>query len=132
MKKFAAAFAFLFLLAARTASAQDVTCDRGDLEVRGLKFTGNTAFPSTELAKIIVTTPSAWARRILHLPFTVRRCLDTSELPRDRARLIIFYRKRGFPEVTVDTAVRNVGPGGVDQEFEAGVDDLIEKASRGA
>ncbi len=111
------ALAFLLLLAARTASSQDVTCERGDLEVRGLKFTGNTEFPSTELAKIIVTTPSAWARRILHLPFTVRRCLDRSELPRDRARLTIYYRKRGFPEVTVDTAVRNVGPGGVEVQF---------------
>jgi outer membrane protein insertion porin family/translocation and assembly module TamA len=104
-------------LAARTASAQDVICDRGDLEIRGLRFTGNTAFTSAELAKIIVTTPSAWARRFLHLPFTVRRCLDRTELPRDRARLTIFYRKRGYPDVAVDTAVRSVGPGGVEVQF---------------
>jgi outer membrane protein insertion porin family/translocation and assembly module TamA len=104
--------------AARTASAQDVTCDRGDLEVRGLKFTDNTAFTDAELAKIIVTTPSAWARRFLHLPFTIRRCLDRAELPRDRARLTVYYRRRGFPEVTVDTAVRNVGQGGVEVEFK--------------
>jgi len=107
----------LFLIAARTASAQDVTCEPGDLEVRGLKFTGNAAFTSAELAKIIVTTPSAWARRFLHLPFTARRCLDRAELPKDRARLIVFYRKRGFPEVAVDTAVRNAGAGGVEVEF---------------
>jgi outer membrane protein insertion porin family/translocation and assembly module TamA len=105
------------ITAARTASAQDVTCEKGDLEVRGLKFTGNTAVSSAELSKIIVTTPSAWARRILHLPFTIRRCLDRSELPRDRARLIIYYRKRGFPEVAVDTAVRNVGHDGVEVQF---------------
>jgi outer membrane protein insertion porin family/translocation and assembly module TamA len=111
------AFALVSSLAARTASAQDVTCDRGDLEVRGLKFTGNTAFTSADLAKIIVTTPSAWARRFLHLPFTVRRCLDRAELPRDRARLTIFYRKRGFPDVAVDTAVRSVGPGDVEVQF---------------
>jgi outer membrane protein insertion porin family len=111
------ALALVLSLAARTASAQDVTCDRGDLEVRGLKFTGNTAFTSAELAKIIVTTPSAWARRFLHLPFTVRRCLDRTELPRDRARLIIFYRKRGYPDVAVDTAVQSVGPGGVEVQF---------------
>ncbi len=112
------ALAFFFLIAARTVSAQDVTCDRGDLEVRGLKFTGNTAFTSAELAKIIVTTPSAWARRFLHLPFTVRRCLDRTELAKDRARLTVFYRKRGFPDVTVDTAVHNVGPGGVEVQFK--------------
>jgi len=109
--------ALLFVIAARTASAQEVTCDRGDLEVRGLKLIGNTAFTSAELAKIIVTTPSAWARRFLHLPFTVRRCLDRTELPRDRARLTIFYRKRGYPDVAVDTAVSSVGPGGVEVQF---------------
>ncbi len=111
------ALALSFVIAARTASAQDVTCDRGDLEVRALKFTGNSAFTSAELAKTIVTTPSAWARRFLHLPFTIRRCLDRAELPRDRARLIVFYRKRGFPEVMVDTAVRNVGQNGVEVQF---------------
>ena len=111
------ALATLFLIAARTASAQDVTCEQGDLEVRGLKFTGNTAFTSADLAKIIVTTPSAWARRFLHLPFTTRRCLDRNELPKDRARLIVFYRKRGFPDVAVDTAVTSAGAGGVEVEF---------------
>lgn len=111
------ALALLFVTAARTATAQDVNCDRGDPEVRGLKFAGNIAFTSTELAKIIVTTPSAWARRFLHLPFTIRRCLDRNELPKDRARLIVFYRKRGFPEVTVDTAVRPAGAGGVEVQF---------------
>ena len=53
---------FLLLIAARTtASAQDVTCETGDLEVRALEFTGNAAFTDADLAKIIVTTPSAWA-----------------------------------------------------------------------
>src|SRR5215211_9406186 len=109
---------FLLLIAARTtASAQDVTCETGDLEVKGLEFTGNTAFTDAELTKIIVTTPSAWARRFLHLPFTIRRCLDRAELPKDRARLIVFYRKHGFPQVSVDTAVRSAGPGGVEVEF---------------
>lgn len=112
------ALALVFVIAARTVSAQDVTCDRGDLEVRGLKFIGNTAFTSAELAKIIVITPSAWARRFLHLPFTVRRCLDRTELPRDRARLTIFYRKRGFPDVAVDTAVKSAGAGGVEVQFK--------------
>ncbi len=112
------AYCFLLLIAARTtASAQDVTCETGDLEVRGLAFTGNTAFTDADLAKIIVTTPSAWARRFLHLPFTARRCLDRAELPKDRARLIVFYRRRGFPEVAVDTAVRSAGAGGVEVEF---------------
>ena len=84
----------------------------------GLVFDGNHAFSDAELAKTIVTTPSAWARRYLHLPFTVKHCLDRSELPNDRARLIIFYRRRGYPRVTVDTVVKPLGPGAVEVRFK--------------
>ncbi len=83
-----------------------------------LEFEGNHAFSDAELAKTIVTSPSAWARRYLHLPFTVKHCLDRSELPNDRARLIIFYRRRGYPRVTVDTVVRELAPGAVEVRFK--------------
>lgn len=106
------AFAFLAAFSGATsARAQDIDCQRGDLEVFRLDFQGNHAFSDADLAKVIVTTPSAWARRYLYLPFTVRHCLDRSELPNDRARLIIFYRRRGYPRVTVDTAVDVLAPG---------------------
>lgn len=82
-----------------------------------LEFEGNTAFSDAELARTIVTTPSAWARRYLHLPFTVKHCLDRNELPNDRARLVIFYRRRGYPRVTVDTAVKVLAPGAVEVRF---------------
>jgi outer membrane protein insertion porin family len=82
-----------------------------------LVFEGNHAFSDAELAKTIVTTPSAWARRYLHLPFTVKHCLDRAELPNDRARLIIFYRRRGYPRVAVDTAVKLLAPGAVEVRF---------------
>ncbi len=82
-----------------------------------LDFEGNHAFSDADLAKTIVTTPSSWARRYLHLPFTVKHCLDRSELPNDRARLIIFYRRRGYPKVTVDTAVKELAPGAVAVTF---------------
>ena len=83
-----------------------------------LEFEGNNAFSDAELAKTIVTTPSAWARRYLHLPFTVKHCLDRTELPNDRARLIIFYRRRGYPRVTVDTVVNVLAPGNVEVRFK--------------
>lgn len=102
----------------RSARAQDIECQRGDLEVMRLEFEGNTAFSDAELGKTIVTTPSAWARRYLHLPFTVKHCLDRAELPNDRARLIIFYRRRGYPKVTVDTAVKVLAPGAVEVRFK--------------
>ncbi len=100
------------------ARAQDIDCQRGDLEVMRLVFEGNNAFSDAELAKTIVTTPSAWARRYLYLPFTVKHCLDRSEFPNDRARLIIFYRRRGYPRVTVDTVVKLLGPGAVEVRFK--------------
>jgi outer membrane protein insertion porin family len=101
---------------ARPASAQEVNCDAGDQEVRSLTFTGNTAFTDADLSKIIVTTASPFARTVLRLPLTVRRCLDRNELPKDRARLVIFYRRRGYPDATVDTAV-TASRGGVEVNF---------------
>jgi outer membrane protein assembly factor BamA len=109
---------FAAFLTARSAGAQDIECQRGDLEVMRLDFEGNHAFSDADLAKTIVTTPSAWARRYLHLPFTVKHCLDRSELPNDRARLVIFYRRRGYPKVTVDTAVKELAPGAVAVTFK--------------
>jgi len=111
--------ACLLLLAsnyARPVSAQEVNCDAGDQEVRSLTFTGNTAFTDADLSKIIVTTASPFARTVLRLPLTVRRCLDRIELPKDRARLVIFYRRRGYPDATVDTAV-TASRGGVEVDF---------------
>ena len=102
----------------RKVQAQDINCDRGDLEVMRLIFEGNQSFSDADLSKTIVTTPSAWARRYLHLPFSVKHCLDRTELPNDRARLVIFYRRRGYPRVTVDTAVKLLGPGAVEVRFK--------------
>jgi outer membrane protein assembly factor BamA len=108
---------FSVLLFPRIARAQDVRCDPGDTEVRKLTFSGNHAFTDADLSKIIVTTSSAWARRVLSLPFTEKRCLDRAELPNDRARLIIFYRLRGYPRVMVDTVLRPIGARGVEVKF---------------
>ena len=109
--------ALLVITLARPASAQEVNCDPGDKEVRHLQFSGNTAFTDAELSRIIVTTPSPFARTVLHLPFTLRRCLDRNELPKDRARLVIYYRRRGFPDATVDTTVQAAGANAVNVSF---------------
>lgn len=100
-----------------TASGQDLRCGTGDTEVRGLEFAGNSAFTDTELGNVIVTTPSAWTRRYLDLPFSARRCLNEQEFANDRLRLILFYRRRGFPSVTVDTARFASGRAGARVEF---------------
>ena len=108
--------AALLTLFARPASTQEVNCDPGDQEVTGLSFTGNTAFTDAELSQVIVTTPSPFARTVLRLPLTARRCLDRAELPKDRARLVIFYRRSGFADATVDTVLR-AERGGVEVRF---------------
>jgi len=108
--------AALLPLIARPASAQEVNCDPGDQEVTGLEFTGNTAFTDAELSQVIVTTPSPFARTVLRLPLTGRRCLDRAELPKDRARLVIFYRRSGFADAVVDTLLRPTR-GGVEVNF---------------
>jgi len=105
-------------LAARPISlaAQDVTCHPGDTEVRRLEFTGNRAYSADALANAIVATPSSWTRRTLGILGT-RRCLDRTEFPRDRLRLIIFYRNHGYIDVQVDTMIRPVRRGVADVEF---------------
>jgi outer membrane protein assembly factor BamA len=122
-------------------AGQDVTCHPGDTEVRRLQFTGNRAYSDDALANAIVTTPSSWTRRAFGILGT-RRCIDRAEFPRDRLRLIIFYRNHGYIDVQVDTAVRPVRRGVADVQFRiregrpvridsltiAGLDSLAPKA----
>jgi outer membrane protein insertion porin family/translocation and assembly module TamA len=84
--------------------------------VRGLAFSGNHRFPALELANAIVTTPTDFLRRTLGI-LGQRRCIAPGEVERDRYRLLIFYRNRGFYEATVDTAVRRPRPGQVAVRF---------------
>jgi outer membrane protein insertion porin family/translocation and assembly module TamA len=93
-----------------TARAQDIACDRGDLEVVDVRFVGNHAFTDAQLAIGLVTTPSSWARRVFRKIGT-RRCLDTLEVRRDPIRLLYLYNQRGFRgtrvAVRVDTVRRS-------------------------
>ena len=96
------------------AAAQDLSCERGDREVRTLRFVGNTEFPGITLANAIATLPSSSAG----LPIIgTRRCLDPIEFTRDVQRLATLYRRRGFPDVKVDTIVTTRSPGVIDITF---------------
>ena len=102
------------LTVARPAAAQDLSCDRGDREVRTLRFTGNREFSATELASTVVTRPSS----LSGLPVIgARRCLDPTEFVRDVRRLETLYRRRGFPDVGIDTIVHVRRPGVIDITF---------------
>jgi outer membrane protein insertion porin family len=89
---------------AARARGQDLTCESGDREVRRLRFEGNHAFSSTELSRIVVTTPSSAVARLGVVG--TRRCLDPDQFPVDVLRLQAYYRKRGYVEAAVDTVIR--------------------------
>jgi outer membrane protein assembly factor BamA len=98
----------------RPLAAQDLSCERGDREVRTLRFSGNRAYPASVLAATVATQPSSFA----NLPLVgERRCLDPVEFARDVQRLLTLYRRRGFPDVRVDTIVRPVTPVAIDITF---------------
>ncbi len=106
-----------FCLATPAAvSAQDIACDRGDVEVLSVNFAGNRSFEDAELLNGIVTTPSSWARRTLRF-IGARRCLDQLEIRRDPLRLLIFYSRRGFTGTRVVTRVDTVKAGAVKVVF---------------
>lgn len=98
------------VVAASPSSAwgQDLSCERGDLEVRGLDFRGNRAIDDDELALRVVVTPSSRARRVFRLPFGQKRCLNRPELGNDIDRVRGFYRQRGYYGAQVDTAVQQL------------------------
>lgn len=73
--------------------------------MRALKFRGNREFDGATLAASIATTPSSFAA----LPLVgTKRCLDPIELRRDVQRLEVLYRRRGYPDITVDTLIRTI------------------------
>ncbi|MDQ8163987.1 MAG: BamA/TamA family outer membrane protein [Gemmatimonadota bacterium] len=107
-------FALAVISVARPAAAQDLSCDRGDREVRALRFAGNREYAAAALAATVATTPSSFAG----LPLIgERRCLDPVEFARDVQRLETLYRRRGFPDVRVDTVVTTVRRGVIDITF---------------
>ena len=97
-------------------AAQETRCDRGDVEVAALTFSGNAAFPDATLAAGIVTTASSRLRRALR--FVGRKhCLDGAALPLDVLRLRTWYRNHGFADASVDTVVASSGRGRVEVRF---------------
>lgn len=102
------------LLSAPAAAAQDLSCERGDREVRALHFTGQREYTAVALASAIATTPS----RMGAVPLIgERHCLDPIEFARDVRRLETLYRRRGFPDVRVDTVVHTRKAGVIDVTF---------------
>ena len=101
-------------LAAAPLVAQDLSCERGDREVRSLRFAGNLEYPASVLAATVATLPSSLPGVPL---LRTRRCLDPVEFARDMRRIETLYRRRGYPDVRVDTVVHTVRPLVIDITF---------------
>ncbi|HKS06410.1 MAG TPA: BamA/TamA family outer membrane protein [Gemmatimonadaceae bacterium] len=85
--------------------AQDLACDaRTDVEVRHLQFSGNRAFGDFVLANAISTEQSAWTRRWFRI-FGRKRCLDSTYVRVDAARLQVYYNQRGYLEARVTPSI---------------------------
>jgi outer membrane protein insertion porin family/translocation and assembly module TamA len=93
-------------------SPLSVSAQLRGLEVRDVLFEGNETFPADSLARAIATRETAcrsWVFYLLPLcPLGIDFALSRSQLrdrdlPRDRARLTLWYRQRGFRDVQVDT-----------------------------
>ena len=92
---------------ARPVSAQVVR-----VEVMALSFSGNETLSSDSLARAIVNRRSE-CRSFVLAPFCLfrtgfartERFLRERELPRDIARLRLYYHDRGFREAAVDTVI---------------------------
>ncbi|MDE3002399.1 MAG: BamA/TamA family outer membrane protein [Gemmatimonadota bacterium] len=84
-------------------------------EVSAVRFEGNASFPADSLARAIATRATACRSLWFYFPLPLcplgvdfalsRSTLRDRDLPRDRARLVLWYRQRGFRDVAVDTAV---------------------------
>lgn len=78
-------------------------------EVTSVRFEGNETFPSDSLARAIATRETvcrSWVFLLLcplDIDFALSRSqLRARDLPRDRARLVLWYRQRGFRDVRVE------------------------------
>jgi outer membrane protein insertion porin family len=102
-----------FLLAV-TLQAQEP-----EIVVRELHFVGNKSIPEEVLRAGIVTTTSSWFASfalVRWIGLGEKRYFDEEEFRRDVIRLHVLYRRSGFPNAVVDTAVRRE-PGNIFIKF---------------
>jgi outer membrane protein insertion porin family len=84
-------------------------------EVKSVSFEGNETFPADSLARAIATRKTECRSWVFYFPIPLcplgvglalsKSQLRDRDLPRDRARLVLWYRQRGFRDVQVDTAI---------------------------
>ena len=98
-----------FCLLGTFALVPHAAAQQAQLVVRQLNFEGNNALPDDVLAAAIATTNSSWFARAVPfrwLGLGAKRYFDEQEFRRDVVRLVVLYRRTGYPDVAIDTLVR--------------------------
>jgi len=98
------------------ALGQETACGKSAPEVKQVSFQGNDAVPTATLESTIETAPSSAVRRLTRV-FGSKSCLAQGALLRDVARLTLYYRRKGYPRVAVDTALEHAGDQAVRVKF---------------
>jgi outer membrane protein insertion porin family len=98
------------------ALGQETACGKTAPEITTVSFRGNEAVPTSDLESTIETAPSSRLRRVTRV-LGSRSCLAEGGLLRDVARLTLYYRRKGYPRVAVDTAVERGVRHGVRVQF---------------
>jgi outer membrane protein assembly complex protein YaeT len=96
-------------LALLLAAASPLLAQEPQRVVRQLDFEGNRALSDEVLQSAISTTNSSWFARaflIRSLGLGEKRDFDEQEFKRDVVRLVVLYRRSGYPHVQIDTLVR--------------------------
>ena len=109
---------FLVLLVAQAP----LLAQAPSVEVVGIEFEGNEAFPDDSLARTIVnreTRCRSFSVFGLFCPFgSQREVLNERELARDVLRLSNFYNIRGFRNVRIDTLIVRLSEDAVELSFQ--------------
>jgi outer membrane protein assembly factor BamA len=120
----ARALAGVVVALAAMAAPTRVEAQVGRREVVAVYFEGNESFPADSLARAIVTRPSECRSAIfspfcwLGADFAVKKFyLPERQIVPDLARLQIWYQRRGFREIQVDTARFLRPDGGAEMTF---------------
>jgi outer membrane protein insertion porin family len=99
----------LLVLLVGFAASRPLAAQASFRVVRQLKFEGNASIAKTTLAAAIGTTNSSWFATspvVRWIGLGAKRYFDETEFRRDVLRLQVLYKRSGFPDVAVDTAVR--------------------------
>ena len=115
-------------LSGSLASVGSLAAQAPALELSGIGFEGNLAFPEDSLSRAIFNRETKCRSWLLKVPipfcwfgagFAVdRQVLNARELPGDMLRLRSYYSRRGFKEAQVDTVIGRPTADGVSILFQ--------------